>query len=71
MNFTLPIAKKKILLLLRSICIDSYLCTTLTSNFRSQKTNLCDICYEYRNVVNPTKDQTQSFSKHVMSKNEN
>ena len=39
--------------------------------FQKPKTDLCDTCYEYRNLVNPTDEQTQNFSKHVMSKNEN
>ena len=39
--------------------------------FQKPKSDLYDICYEYRNIVNPIKNQTQSFSKHEMSKNEN
>ena len=37
--------------------------------FQKPKTDLCDTCYEYHNVVNPTEEQTQKFSKHVMLKN--
>ena len=39
--------------------------------FQKPKTDLCDTCYEYRNLVNPTEEQTQNFSKLAMSKNEN
>nr|XP_047133397.1 uncharacterized protein LOC124811571 [Hydra vulgaris] len=38
--------------------------------FQKPKTDLCDTCYEYRNLVNPTEEQTQKFTKHIISKNE-
>ncbi|XP_047138639.1 uncharacterized protein LOC124814737 [Hydra vulgaris] len=38
--------------------------------FQKPKTDLCDTCYEYRNLVNPTEEQAQKFTKHIISKNE-
>ena len=38
--------------------------------FQRPKKDLCDTCYEYRHLLNPSEEKTVSFNKHTTSKNE-
>ncbi|XP_065684329.1 uncharacterized protein LOC124817823 [Hydra vulgaris] len=38
--------------------------------FQKPKKDLCDICYEYCNIVNASNEQTESYNKPITSKND-
>ncbi|XP_047144327.1 uncharacterized protein LOC124817910 [Hydra vulgaris] len=38
--------------------------------FQKPKKDLCDTCYEYRNIVNASNKQTDSYNKHIKSRND-
>ena len=38
--------------------------------FQKPKKDLCDTCYEYRNIVNASNEQTDSYNKHIKSRND-
>ncbi|XP_012560119.1 uncharacterized protein LOC105846187 [Hydra vulgaris] len=38
--------------------------------FQKPKKDLCDTCYEYRNIINASNEQTDSYNKHIKSRND-